>query len=151
MGAIREVLSYRSLFFSHYGVSRYFRSMIMVFGIFIILFALVGCKTTSKYRMEADRVAETIIEKTQEQLLHETGDFSIERPSDILRRRLLIEQELPYYGEASLGSDALEPVPHWPEKDYPKFGASSETVVSMESAQPFQLSLIQALQVAAQK
>jgi len=122
----------------------------MVFGILFTLFALVGCKTTSKYRMEADRVAETIIEKKQEQLLGETGDFSIERPSEILRRRLFTEQELPYYGEASLGTDVLEPIPHWPEKDYPKFETSSETVVSMESGKPFQVSLIQALQVAAQ-
>lgn len=150
MGVIREVFFCRSVFFSQYGVSRYFYSRLMVFGMLFTLFALVGCKTTSKYRMEADRVAETIIEKKREQLLHETGDFSIERPSDILRRRLLIEQDLPHYGEASFGSDTLEPIPHWPEKDYPKAETSTETVVSMESGKPFQLSLIQALQVAAQ-
>jgi outer membrane protein TolC len=150
MGVIREVLFRRSVFFKQGGMSRYFCSRLMVFGTLFSLFALVGCKTTSTYRMEADGVAETIIEQKQEQLLRETGDFSIERPSDILRRRLLIEQKLPYYGEASLGSDALEPVPHWPEKDYPKFETSSETVVPMESGQPLQLSLIQALQVAAQ-
>ena len=150
MGVIREVFFCRSVFFSQYGVSRYFCSRLMVFGILFTLFALVGCKTTSTYRMDADRVAETIIEKKQEQLLNKTGDFSIERPSDILRRRLLIEQELPYYGEASLGSDTLEPIPHWPEKDYPKAETSSETVVSTESGKSFQLSLIQALQVAAQ-
>jgi outer membrane protein TolC len=122
----------------------------MVFWVLFTLFALVGCTTTSKYRMKADRVAETIIEKKQEELFGEKGDFSIERPSDILRRRLLIEQKLPHYGEASLGSDVLKPIPHWPEKDYPKFEASSETFVSVESGEPFQLSLIQALQVAAQ-
>ena len=150
MGVIREVFFCRSVFFSQYGVSRYFCPRIMALGIIFTLLALVGCKTTSKYRMEADRVAESIIEMKQEQLFHATADFSIERPSDILRRRLLIDQNLPYYGDASLGSDALEPVPHWPEKDYPKFETSSEAVVSMESGKPFQLSLIQALQVAAQ-
>ena len=150
MGVIREVFFCRSISLRPYGASDYFRSQLMVFGVLFALFAMLGCKTTSMYRKEADRVAETIIEQKQEQLLRETGDFSIERPSDILRRRLLIEQKLPYYGEASLGSDALEPIPHWPEKDYPKFGVSSETVVSMEPDQPFQLSLIQALQVAAQ-
>jgi len=118
MGVIREVFYCTSVFFRQYGVIRYFCSRLMVFGVLFTLFTLVvGCKTTSKYRMEADRVAETIIEKKQEQLFGETGNFSIERPSDILRRRLLIEQELPHYGEASLGSDALEPIPHWPEKD----------------------------------
>ena len=150
MSVIREMLFCRSVFFSQYGVIRYFCSRLTVLGILFTLFILAGCTTTSKYRMEADRVAETIIEKKQEQLFGETGDFSIERPSDILRRRLLIEQELPYYGEASLGSDALEPIPHWPEKDYPKYETSSERIVSMESSKPFQLSLIQALQVAAQ-
>ncbi len=150
MEVIREVLYCTSVFFRQYGVSRYFCSRLMVLGILFTLFALAGCKTTSGYRMAADRVAETIIEKKQEELFGEKGDFSIERPSDILRRRLLIEQKLPHYGEASLGSDELKPIPHWPEKDYPKFEASSEMVVSVESGKPFQLSLIQALQVAAQ-
>jgi outer membrane protein TolC len=150
MGVIRERSFFRSAFFNPYGMSRYFCFRLMVIGVIFTLFALVGCKTTSKYRMDADRVAETIIEKKQEQWLGKTEDFSIERPSDILRRRLLIEQELPYYGEASLGSDALEPILHWPEKDYPKAETSSERVVSMEPGEPFQLSLIQALQVAAQ-
>jgi outer membrane protein TolC len=122
----------------------------MVLGISFTLFAPIGCKTTSRYRLDADRVAETIIEKKREELLHETGDFSIERPSDILRRRLFIAQNLPHYGEVSLGMDAMGPIPHWPEKDYPKPETASENVVSVELGKPFQLSLIEALRVAAQ-
>ena len=70
MGVIRKVFFCRSVFFNQYGASRYFCSRLMVFGILFTLFALVGCKTTSKYRKEADRVGETIIEKKQEQLFH---------------------------------------------------------------------------------
>ena len=37
-----------------------------------------------------------IIQEKQKQVLDEAQDFTIERPSDILRRRLLIDQNLPY-------------------------------------------------------
>jgi outer membrane protein TolC len=133
---------------AEYDVGRCCRPLLMLFMLSFVLI-WVGCKTTSGYRMDADRVAKIIIEEKREQLLDEVGDFSIERPSDILRRRLLIEQDLPHYGDASLGTDALKPISHWPEKDYPRAEASAEAIVSLEPGKPLKLSLIQALQVAA--
>lgn len=110
---------------------------------------LTGCKTPAEYRMEADRAATAIIRNTQEEVLDESGEFTIERPSDILRRRLLIEQDLPYYGEPSLGAGYLTPPPHWPDTDSSGSPPPFKSPVSLESGGTLRLSLVQALQVAA--
>ena len=84
------------------------------------------------------------------QVFGQAGEFNIERPSDILRRRLLEGQNLPYAGESSLGTDKLKPIEHWPEKDYPKAELSLDPIVILEGAdKPVQLSLEETLQVAA--
>lgn len=149
MCVTRKVLFGGSDLIGRYDAGRCYRPWLPILLMFCFLFVWVGCKTTSGYRTQADGVAESIIEEKRAQLLNETGEFGIERPSDILRRRLLIEQGLPYFGEASLGTDRLEPIAHWPEKDYPKAEVSSDAVVSVESGKPLTLSLVQALQVAA--
>ena len=122
----------------------------LLIALTLLPFTLTGCLTSSQYRKDADKVAKEIIKEKQEQVLGSSEDFSIERPSDILRRRLLIEQDLPYAGEASLGTDRLTPVDHWPEKDYPKAVSSPFEAFPIESGRALELSLIQALQVGAQ-
>lgn len=110
----------------------------------------LGCKSPIEHRSEADNVAAEIITAKQKQALGETEPFSIERPSDILRRRLLEQQNLALSSEASLGTDRLKPVEHWPDPDYlqAKSSGSSEDL-PIEPNQPVKLSLIQALQVGA--
>ena len=68
--------------------------------IICLVFAQTGCRTPSDYRQEADKVASDIITQKQESALGKTEPFSVERPSDILRRRLLTEQQLLYSSEA---------------------------------------------------
>ncbi len=109
-----------------------------------------GCQTPSQYRIEADDVARSIIEEKQKQELGKIEDINLERPADILRRRLLIEQKLPYAGDASLGADSLKPVSHWPEKDYPRADVSLHDNSVIEPGKPYRLSLIQALRVGAE-
>jgi outer membrane protein TolC len=122
----------------------------LYFPILLLCLAMIqtGC-TTAGYRISADKAAESIIKDKQEQLFGSAEDFTIERPSDILRRRLLIEQDLPRSGDGSLGSDNLEPIAHWPEKDYPKAGETSGDEIVLVPGQTLELSLIQALQVGA--
>jgi outer membrane protein TolC len=122
----------------------------LYFPILLLCLAMIqtGC-TTAGYRISADKAAESIIKDKQEQLFGSAEDFTIERPSDILRRRLLIEQDLPRSGDGSLGSDNLEPIAHWPEKDYPKAGETSGDDIVLVPGQTLELSLIQALQVGA--
>jgi len=116
-----------------------------------LLTAPMGCKAPSEYRLKADDVANSIIQEKQAAALGQAQEFSIERPSDILRRRLLADQNLPLSSNASLGTDRLEPIDHWPEKDYPKENESSlNPVVLLDNPKQVKMSLMQALQVGAQ-
>ncbi len=112
------------------------------------LFVNTGC-TAARYRMNADKTAQNIIREKQEKLFGKATGLNIERPSDTLRRRLMIEQALPYASNASLGTDKLEKIAHWPEDDYPSGGTSSGDGIIVESGKPLKLTLIQALQIAA--
>ena len=114
-----------------------------------LLIVLTGCRTPSEHRLDADKVAADIIQQKQMQALGQTQQFSVERPSDILRRRLLLDQNLPYASQASLGTDKLKTIEHWPENDYPKAEPSLDSVLPLETDKPPQLSLVQALQIGA--
>ena len=113
-------------------------------ALLLILFAQMGCRSSSEYRLEADKVANEIIQKKM-QAIGRSGQFNIERPSNILRRRLLTEQNLPYDGPSSLGTDKLEPISHWPEEDYPRAELSLDPLMILEESNgSLQLSLMRA-------
>ena len=114
----------------------------------LFLAALPGGCTPGWYRRDADRAAYGIIGKVQRRTLGRTEPFSVDGPADTLRRKLLIGQDLPHAGPASLGSDQLERIAHWPEKDYPG-RASSPAAPPWRSKEPLVLSLADALGVAA--
>lgn len=115
----------------------------------LTLFAGMGCQSPSEYRLKADKTAGDIIKQKTEQVLGTAQELNIERPSDTLRRRLLLEQELPYADEASLGSDRLHPVEHWPEPNYLRTSSSLDPVLLLEEDKPLNLSLMQALEAGA--
>ena len=77
-----------------------------------------GCKTPGQWRQEADRVAYETIKQKQKEALGRTEPFTIERPADTLRRRLLEGQDLPTASPASYGAKALTPIEQWPDDDY---------------------------------
>ncbi len=110
---------------------------------------LGGCRSARQHREKADEVAADIISKKQEEALGRTEPFTIERPSDILRRRLLEEQGLLCSSEASLGTDALTPIKHWPKDEYPPASSSLDANVPVEPNQLLRLALIDALQIGA--
>lgn len=115
----------------------------------LLLFIQAGCRSPAEYRSEADKVASDIITAKQEESLGKTEPFSIERPSDILRRRLIEEQGLAVSGEASLGTDKLDPIPHWPDKDYTSAATSPDANIPVEPNRPLRFSLLEALQIGA--
>ena len=108
---------------------------------------LGGCP--QQYRQQADQAAQDIVKQAQKENLGHTEPFTIERPADILRRRLLLDQDLPRAGGASLGSDQLKPIAHWPEKDYPPRPTPSTSPASAPAEANLVLSLTDSLQVAA--
>jgi len=107
-----------------------------------------GCRPGS-YRRGADETAYKIIDEAQEQTLGRAEHFTIERPADTLRRRLLLDQGLPHAGAASLGSGSLDHVPHWPEDAYPPGPDTAPEAAAWPQDRPLSLTLAQALQVAA--
>jgi len=108
----------------------------------------VGC-SPAKYRKDMDKVAAKIISQKQLAATGKTSPFSIERPSDILRRRLLADQNLPISGQASLGTDKLTPIKHWPEKSYPAATSEGNVAEINEVNKPLAITLVQALQIGA--
>ena len=81
----------------------------------LALVLLSACRSPTAHREKADRTATTIVEDKQQELFGRDTPFTVERPVDTLRRRLLLEQDLPYAGREALGTDQLTPIPHWPE------------------------------------
>jgi len=120
----------------------------------LVCLAPAGCKSPRAHRIEADDVADGIIKNNQGPAIGRNETFTIETPADALRRRLLLAQGLQVSGPASLGTDQLAPVPHWPGNRKP-FEASATGAAGM-SAGPIavvgpevQITLKQALRIAA--
>ena len=115
----------------------------------LVLYPFIGCRSVQQHRREADEAAYNIIKQKQQQILGHEEPFTIEKPADTLRRRLMLDQNLPFAGGASLSTRDIKPIKQWPDYDYldPTKGPPA-TMPSYQGA-PLRLSLIDALQVAA--
>lgn len=113
---------------------------------------LSACRSPESFREQADEVAYEIIQAKQEEGLGKTEDFTVEQAAETLRERLLLEQDLPRTGPASLGSKALEPTEHWPVDNYldgEGEGRPDPATKAATEESGLRLSLDEALQVAA--
>ncbi len=82
--------------------------LVLVFSVPLVMCLFSGCVSAEKQRMRADLQAQEIITEKQASTLGKTEPFTIEKPSETLRKRLLLEQQLPYSSPISLGSMYLE-------------------------------------------
>ena len=120
---------------------------------------LSGCKSPLQHREKADKVAYDIIGEKQLEALGHIEGFTIVRYSNLLRYRLLEEQNLLYSDKASLGASNLDLIEHWPDPNYlmPRLGPdlaldaadSLDPLNLLEPHGPLPLSLVGALQVGA--
>lgn len=108
-----------------------------------------GCNPATYYRKEADQVAYRIAESSSRQALGRAETYSIERPADTLRRRLLLDQQLVYADPASLGTADLPEAKHWPDPDYLAESAQVSEADPPPTTTPLHLSMLEALQIAA--
>ena len=140
------------MFIKNSNVTRRYPSKLFLMTLLItgLVFVQAGCRTPSEHRQEADKVASDIIMEKQKEAFGKTEPFSIERPSDILRRRLMTEQQLLYSSGASLGTDQLERIEHWPRDEYPQAGSSPDANIPIDPNKPLRISLVGALQIGAQ-
>ncbi len=107
-----------------------------------------GCRSPAQHRKDADETAAKIISEKQKQAFGKTEPFTVEVPADTLRRRLLLEQNLPYASPASLGVRDLQPIKHWPKGTYPP-ATQPATQPAVPTTQPVRLTLVEALAVGA--
>ncbi|MCY2951262.1 MAG: TolC family protein [Planctomycetota bacterium] len=115
----------------------------------VVLYPFTGCRSVQQHRREADEAAYNIIKQKQQQILGQEEPFTIEKPADTLRRRLMLDQNLPFAGGAGLSTRDIKPIKQWPDHDY--LDPTKGPPATMPSSQggPLRLSLIDALQVAA--
>lgn len=122
------------------------------FGLLSLLLAsavlVAGCASPGKQRARADQDALDRVARQQQAVFGASEDFTIERPADTLRRKLLIDQALPHAGPESLGVDVLEPIPHWPDVDDHDSGLADEASHE-EPLTVLSLDLVTALRVGA--
>jgi outer membrane protein TolC len=121
-----------------------------LFGLWVLagLAGVMGC-SPAEYHQKMDKVADKIIAEEQQKAIGRTEDFTIERPSDIFRRRLLEDQDLATSGGAALGTDRLTPVPHWPEPNYPTPSETAGDEAGLAPGKTIRLALDQMLQIGA--
>jgi len=125
--------------------------MVAATALAVVCLMTAGCKSPQAHRIEADDVAGDIIKDNQGPAIGRSEAFTIETPADALRRRLLLDQGLQVSGPASLGTDQLEPVPHWPgnRKASERGTVDTSTGPIAVVGPEVQISLVQALQIAA--
>ena len=113
--------------------------------------AIIGCSTPGEYHKKIDKNVYRIIEQKQQETLGKTEPFTIETPEETLRRRLLIDQKLPYSGKESLGVTELKPVDHWPKGEPVPSSATSSIsfATSITPDAPLHVNLETVLQIAA--
>jgi outer membrane protein TolC len=118
-------------------------------GVILMLGVTAGCRTPEAFRREVDTDVRQMVAHSRTQVLGTDVAFSVETPEDSLRRRLLEDLSLPVSGPASLGTDQLPEIDHWPE---PGFPASPPGLDSRpeKRVSPLNLSLFQALEIGAQ-
>ena len=121
----------------------------VVLGLGGALVFWAGCRSPQQYREQADEVAYEIVRQAQQSTLNKSESFTIERPSDVFRRRLMLDQQLAYASPASLGVDQLEPVEHWPDPDYGQSASADMGPVELGEGQVVRISLTQALELGA--
>ncbi|SDU45301.1 TolC family protein [Desulfobacula phenolica] len=128
------------------GAGRSCSALILIWAAVMIF---TGCQTTGAYRVDVDEKALDIIAEKQEQVLGMKKKFSIDRPGDMLRRQLLEHASLPVTGPASLGTDQLSPVDHWPEPGFPEFLKTGNQGFPISDGL-LEITLFQALKIGAQ-
>lgn len=113
-----------------------------------LLAGTLGCQPATWYRQDADRTAYRILHRHQQEALGTDRPFTIEPPADALRRRLLLDQELPHATPASFSSADIEPMPRWPDDAYLNRMGPDEPAPAPER-EAIHVSLMDALQIAA--
>lgn len=118
-------------------------------AVILMLGVTAGCRTPEAFRRKVDTDVRQMVTQTRAQVVDTDASFSVEKPENTLRRRLLEDLSLPVSGPASLGTDRLPAIPGWPEPGFPE--SSPDTGIQQKKQpSPLTLPLFQALEIGAQ-
>ncbi len=106
-----------------------------------------GCKSTEDWRDEADERAEHYLGAAQMVVSGRDEKLVIETPGDTLRRRLLLDQNLAVFNEASLGIRDLPDSEYW--EGGKRLKPAEEVDVGFETTNVLRIGLSDALKIAA--
>lgn len=123
------------------------RALVLV--VVLLLAGLCGCRSPRRQVALADETAYGAIADAQRDAIGEATEFTIESPAETLRQRLIEAQALPIGHPASPSPALVQPIDHWPEGFPPASEARPEAAPVLAEEAPLQLSLVEALQVAA--
>ena len=119
----------------------------LLFGTMSLLLVATGCKSTRDWRNEADSHAEALIKDAQGKVTGVEEPIVIESAADTLRRRLMLDQNLPKKTDASLSVRDLQDTERWKTEKHLKDGA--EYAERWNTKEKVMLSLLEAIEVAA--
>ena len=71
------------------------KSRDLALGMMSLLLTVTGCKSTRDWRNEADSHAEALIKDAQGKVTGQDEAIVVESAADTLRRRLMLDQNLP--------------------------------------------------------
>ena len=119
----------------------------LLFGTMSLLLVATGCKSTRDWRNEADSHAEALIKDAQGKVTGVEEPIVIESAADTLRRRLMLDQNLPKKTDASLGVRDLQDTERWKTQKHLKDGV--EYTERWNTKEKVMLSLLEAIEIAA--
>ncbi len=123
--------------------------LLVITLISILYITTPGCRSPREYFQQADQAAYDIIRQKRQATSGQSEAIHIERPSDLLRRKILINQNLPVSGAASLGSDKLQSLKYWPDNEYSPYIDDPNNPSFTLNGKLLQLDLATVLRVAA--
>ena len=123
------------------------KSRDLALGMMSLLLTVTGCKSTRDWRNEADSHAEALIKDAQGKVTGQDEAIVVESAADTLRRRLMLDQNLPKKTDASLGVRDLQDTERWQTEKHLKDGA--EYAERWNTKEQVKLTLLEAIEIAA--
>ena len=123
------------------------KSRDLALGMMSLLLTVTGCKSTRDWRNEADSHAEALIKDAQGKVTGQDEAIVVESAADTLRRRLMLDQNLPKKTDASLGVRDLRDTELWKTEKHLKDGA--EYAERWNTKEQVKLSMLEAIEIAA--
>ena len=111
-----------------------------------------GCRSPQGFRGQADRVAYGIVSEHQKVALGQERVFDVRSPAAQLRRRLLLDQNLPTAFSGSQGTRQIDTIPELKDEGYltqSKDDTAPPWFERPAAAGPMSITLEEALQIAA--